>query len=1141
MVNLRTVVERSLRDEGSASPLPAAVRAELLSLRGETDSALLAEALFSLATRQEQCDRMELAAQLYAELAAAAGSPLAERARARLDAMQGRGEAPARAEFLFRRFAREASDPAMLAAMTGAGVVFRVTRLAVLGRLAATPGANLLTRGFGARAVASLAGFALEAPAFTLTSRFANAALGRPQDWSLRGFGRELASSYLVLGGMKLAGFASEGLYQRVAGPIAGTRPSAAQLLSQSLFQQAGSLGGILLGHALETRAGLREPVDGATTLTDSLALLLQFHVAGRLTRAITGENFQTWERSLDLQTESLARLSRIPRFTMPGWDHGLALAPVLMMTGDPAEGLPGAEGSAPPPPPAGTVSGLRPAPPPRLAPESHEPSSMESALRRQLAESRQISEDEKRDLIARYQSGDRRAGEELLRADFRYVVQMAKRYGYSFGVGRQDVHDLIQEGSRGLLKAAERFDLERDNTFLTYASWWMRHHITRYLLDNHREIRIPLYRQDLLRRLSREVESLQKQGREFGDQDLAERMDMSAKAVEELQAERASGKLLQLETPLGEDGDFDLHDRIASHTPPPDEALVGSRLQALVRRFIATRRSETERRILELSLLEGEMDVKEIAETLGIKPSEARATRQRLLQRLKHFAAAAGLRPDGTGILSPGYLASTEKAEASGGAVVGARAEPVSEAPQSGESRPALRPRIAILGFGMAGVGAANALRNAGLFTRDPRDFRPQITVFEGMNRVGGKAAPDNLGAQFVDRTHFYPIDRLIAEHGLATTAPREDYDAAAFVTRSGVTISGHRFSRALRALRQAAREALRRRNWEELDRESAVDFIRRMGDDRGPLDSEEVEAMVSRLGFEEGTLNVSMLSFAINLAKSETPMERYEVVGGIRQIAEAEARAVETEGGRVLLGSPVRGIQVLRDGLKVFFDQAGKAQEEVFDYGILALAPEHLRRFEVMGSAMPIDAVGRLTPAHIVKSNLRSTLPMPEQERATARFAMWFTPDPLRPDRKPMVTFFHGWNGEPMLSPAEMVREAFGPGDPEAVVQFDSQIWDGRSQDGISHYYTTMPEPGRGLAMLRFAMDQYFEGRYDGERLKVANHVLGLGCYIRDAALSGEWAAISLMRGMGLDVRLDFQRNGRPERRFLGTERIK
>lgn len=141
---------------------------------------------------------------------------------------------------------------------------------------------------------------------------------------------------------------------------------------------------------------------------------------------------------------------------------------------------------------------------------------------------------------------------------------------------------------------------------------------------------------------------------------------------------------------------------------------------------------------------------------------------------------------------------------------------------------------------------------------------------------------------------------------------------------------------------------------------------------------------------------------------------------------------------------------------------DQGGKAQEEVFDYGILALAPEHLRRFEVVGSAMPIDAVGRLTPAHIVKSNLRSTLSMPEQERATARFAMWFSPDHLRPDRKPMVTFFHGWNGEPMLSPAEMFREAFGSMGPEAVAQFDSQIWDGRPQDGISHFYTTMPDRG-------------------------------------------------------------------------------
>lgn len=75
----------------------------------------------------------------------------------------------------------------------------------------------------------------------------------------------------------------------------------------------------------------------------------------------------------------------------------------------------------------------------------------------------------------------------------------------------------------------------------------------------------------------------------------------------------------------------------------------------------------------------------------------------------------------------------------------------------------------------------------------------------------------------------------------------------------------------------------------------------------------------------------------------------------------------------------------------------------------------------------------------------------------------------------------------------------------------------------------------------MVCFAMDQYFEERYDGERLKVANHVLALGCYILDAALSGEWAAISLMRGMGMDVRRAYVRNPRPEREFIGADRIK
>lgn len=1136
------LLDRWLRAPESARRLDAAERAELTALRGEADPGLFYEGLLSFGEGRERGGRLDLAAEIYAEVAAAAEPAPAARARRRLDAISGRGAAGPRAEFLLRRLAREASDPAMLAGMGAAGAVFRITRLAALGRLAATPGAGFFSRGFGARAAASLAGFALEAPTFTLATKLAGEALGRPQDWSGGVLGREIASSYLVLGGLKLAGWGSGAAYRRLAGPAGaeGLQPL------RALFQQGGMLGGILLGHAAEERLGLRPRLDGATTLVDAFAMLLQFNVAGRLSRQAFGEGFAAWERSMDLQSEVFASRPRVS----PTLNLASVLGPrpafAAMMSATPAEEL---LGGASPEAPVSLESAIRPAPPRPASPPMERPSA-EGALRRLLAESVPLEETQKRELIARVQAGDRSAADALIRSDIRFVANRARRYARAFGLQGQDYLDLVQEGCRSLVKTAERFDLGRSNKFLTYASWWVRADLTRYILDHMQDIRVPVHRSEMLRVLRREVAELRREGTDFGTAELAERMDLTERQVEELQGQDGAGRALRLETPLGPEGEGNLLDLIPASGPAPDHALVGGRLVGQIRRFIASRKSATERAVLEARLLDSaEPSQVEVAERLGMTRGEVKNLERALLARLRHYLSAAGLRQDGEGVLvdvhSPGAAGleplggGRPELEAQDPGATGAGSAP-GEASRVEAPAQALRPRIAVIGFGMAGVGATNALRNYRLFSEDPRELKPEITVFEGMNRVGGKVAPDNLGAQFIDRAHFYPIDRLIQDLGLQAGPLRADYDAAPFVTRTGVSMSGAQFSQALRLVRQAAREALRTRPWEELDRQGAADFIRGLGGRNGPLDAAEVEAMVSRLGFEEGTLDVSLLSFAINLAKSETPMERYEIAGGLHRLPEAERRAVEDSGGRVLLGHPVRGVEQMADGLKVFFNRDGALLEERFDYGILALAPEHLRRVEVSGTRMPLDALARLEPAHIVKSNLRSNLPAPEAERAAARYALWLSPDERRPG-SPMTTFFHGWNGEPRLTPGEMIREAYGVRDPEAVVDFASQAWDGRLQDGIAHFYTTMPQPGRGLEALRFAMDQYFAGRYDGERLKAANHVLGLGCYIRDAALSGEWAAVSLMRGMGMDVRKAFLRSPRPERELTGAERIR
>lgn len=309
--------------------------AELRSLERESDRELFFEGLLGYGGRQEISGNLEAAARVYARIQESAPAELARRASIRLDAILGRGAVGPRAEFLLRRFAGEASDPAALLAMVGAVTAFRMVRLATLAGLTANPAANFLTRGPGARAVASLAGFALEAPAFTLTGRLANQALGRRQDWSAGALSRDLASSYFVLGGLKFAGWASGAAFTRIASPVGAVRERSLRIL----FQQGGMFTGILLGHQLEERVGLRPHIEGATTLIDSLATLLQFNVAGRLSRPFLGSAITSLETRLEAQHQGIESLLR-PRPKVP---HDAVFSPVLAMAmaGPAMEGRP--------------------------------------------------------------------------------------------------------------------------------------------------------------------------------------------------------------------------------------------------------------------------------------------------------------------------------------------------------------------------------------------------------------------------------------------------------------------------------------------------------------------------------------------------------------------------------------------------------------------------------------------------------------------------------------------------------------------------------------------------------------------------------------------------------------------------------
>ena len=251
------------------------------------------------------------------------------------------------------------------------------------------------------------------------------------------------------------------------------------------------------------------------------------------------------------------------------------------------------------------------------------------------IADSRPLSREREVELSARIQEGDMQARDELVQANLRFVIDVAKNY-QNRGLS---LSDLISAGNVGLLTAAERFDGTKGYKFISYAVWWIKQSILQTIAEHARTVRLPLNKLSLLKDISKASRRLG-QGRESepGIEEIAAELDVPADEV--LETMLSARSVRSLDESFEEDDERSLLNILADNTQAtPDDNVLHTSARTQLEEVLESL-DERELRIIRLYFgLDGSeaLTLEQIGGLMGLTRERVRQLKERALGKLRH------------------------------------------------------------------------------------------------------------------------------------------------------------------------------------------------------------------------------------------------------------------------------------------------------------------------------------------------------------------------------------------------------------------------------------------------------------------------------------------------------------------------